>query len=138
MLASTTKLKHIHQAGKTAAAALQEVTSQDLSSGRSHSDIHSQALAQEDLKFAADLIWVLESRGAVGGDEKESLQGLFVEVGWFLLDHLNGHDTEGPHVDFAIVFALLDHFRSHPVGCADHGSALGLLVGEFGAEAEVG
>ena len=33
---------------------------------------------------------------------------------------------------------MLDDFGGHPVGGADHGGAFVALLGEFGAEAEVG
>jgi hypothetical protein len=33
---------------------------------------------------------------------------------------------------------LFDDFGRHPVGCADHGGALGALFGQLGTETEIG
>ena len=72
------------------------------------------------------------------GDEVEGFEWFFVEVRGFGLDHFDGHDAEGPDVDFWSVFFLLDDFGGHPVGCADHGGALAFGFGELGAETEIG
>ena len=52
--------------------------------------------------------------------------------------HLDDGAGDGPDVRLAPVPILLYDLRRHPVGRADHGGALGALLGEFGAEAEVG
>ena len=81
---------------------------------------------------------MLELRRAIGRDQKEGFEGFFVQIRGLRFDELDSHDAERPDVDFAAVFLLLDDFGCHPIRCADHGRALGLGVGEFGAEAEVG
>ena len=138
MFGSGSELQHVDQASQAASPALQEITGQDLLSGGAILDVDSQALAQKDLELAAEFVGVLESRRAVGGDEEEGFERLFVEVRGFGFDHLDGHDAEGPHVDFAAVLLLFDNFRSHPIRCADHSSALGFLVCELGAETKIG
>ena len=50
----------------------------------------------------------------------------------------DGHDAEGPDVDFGTVLFARDDFGRHPVRCANQRRALRLLVRELGAEAEIG
>ena len=120
------------------APALQEIMANKLISRRPTLNIHAKTHAQERLELLGQLLWLLEARGAVGSDEVQGLKGLLVEVGRLRLDHLDGHDAEGPDVDFAAVFLLLDDFGGHPVGGADHGGALVALLGQLGAETKVG
>lgn len=99
--------------------------------------IHAQTNTQESLELLRQLLRLLQSWRAMRGDEVQRLERLFVEVRRLALDHLDGHDAQRPYVDLRAVLLLLNDFRSHPVGCADHGGSLGALLGEFGAEAEV-
>lgn len=82
-----------------AAAVLQEVVSAKLLCGCTALDVDAQADAQESLQLLGQLLGLLQSGGTVGRDEVESLEGLFVQVWWLGLDHLNRHDAEGPDVD---------------------------------------
>ena len=138
MLRSRPKLQHIHQTRQATPPPLQKISSQNLTRRRAILHINRQTLAQKHLQLPTQLVRVLERRGAVRGDEEERFEGFFVEVRGLGFDHFDGHDAEGPHVHFAAVFFLLDDFGSHPVGRADHSGAFGFLVGEFGAESEVG
>lgn len=88
--------------------------------------VDAQANAQEGLELLAKLLRLLQSWGAVGGNEIQRLQRLLVEVRWLRLDHLDRHDTERPAVDLGTILLLLDDFRGHPVWCADHGGTLAL------------
>ena len=135
---SSAKLQHVDQASQTASSAFEEVTSQDLLSSGAILNVDSQTLAQENLELTAELVRVFESRRAIGGDQEKSFERLFIEVRGFGFDHLDGHDAEGPHVDFAAVLLLLDDFGGHPIRRTDHGGALGFLVGKLGAETEIG
>ena len=137
MLGSGAESEQVDQAGHAASAALEEVPVQDLDGGGAVLDVDSQALTEEDLELAAELVGVLEGRGAVSGDQEKSFERLFIEVWRFGLDHLNSHNTKRPHVYFAAILLLLDDFGSHPVRSADHGSALRLLIGKLGAETEI-
>jgi hypothetical protein len=61
-----------------AAAHLQELVSQELVSRGAAADIDAETDAQEGLEFLAELLGLLETRGSVGCDEVEGLEGLFV------------------------------------------------------------
>ena len=137
MLGSGAEFEQVDKTSHAASAALEEVTIQDLDGGGAILDVDSQALAEEDFELAAELVGVLESRGAVGGDQEKSFERLFIEVRRLGLNHLDSHDTERPHVNFAAIFLLLDDFGGHPVRSSDHGGALGLLISELGAESEI-
>lgn len=117
---------------------LQKVMIQQLLRRRATLDIHAQTHRQERLELFTQTLGLLEARRAVGGDQIQGLEGLLVEVGRFRLNHFDGHDAERPDVDFRAVLLLLDDLGGHPVGGADHGGALGLGLGELGAEAEIG
>ena len=110
---------------------------QQLLRARSALHIHTQTHTQKLLQLPRQLVRVLKSGRAIRRDEEECFEGLFVEIGGFGLDHLDGHDSERPDVDFGTVFFLLDDFGRHPVGGADHGGAFGFGFRELGAEAEV-
>ena len=138
MLGSGAEFEQVNKTSHAASAALEEVTIQDLDGGGAILDVDSQALTEEDFELAAELVGALECRGAVGGDQEKSFQRLFIEIRRLGLNHLDSHDTERPHVNFAAIFLLLDDFGGHPVGRPDHGGALVALFGQFGAEAEVG
>lgn len=111
---------------------------QEFLGGGAAPDVDAETHAQEGLEFLAEFLGLLETGGAVGGDQVESLEGFFVQVRGFGFNHLNRHDTQGPAVHLGPVFFLLDDFGSHPVRGADHGGTLALGFGEFGAEAKVG
>lgn len=137
MTAALPKPQQLAETGNTAAV-LQELMPSEFLGSSARLDVDAQADAEESLELLGELLGLLEARGAVGGDEVEGLEGLLVEVGRLGLDHLDGHDAQRPDVDFAAVLLLLDDFGRHPVGRADHGGALGALLRQFGAEAEVG
>ena len=100
--------------------------------------IHTETHAEKGLELLTKFLRLLKSGCSVRGDQIQRLKWLLIEIRRLGLDHFDGHDPEGPDVDFAAVFLLFDDFGGHPVGCADHGRAFGALLGEFGAEAEVG
>jgi len=100
--------------------------------------IHTKTHTQESLQLLAQLLRLLQPGRAIRRNQVQRLQRLLVQVRRLGLDHLDGHDAEGPDVDFAAVLLLLDDFGRHPIGRADHGGALVALLGELGAEAEVG
>ena len=51
----------------------------------------------------------------------------------------DGHDAEGPDVDFGTVLFARDDFGRHPVRCADHRRALCVRrVADLRAETKVG
>lgn len=120
------------------AAMLQELVAAQLLGGRTALDVDAQTHGQERLELLAQLLGLLEARGAVGGDQIQRLERLLVQVGGFGLDHLDGHDAQTPDVDFAAVLLLFHDLGRHPVGGADHCGALVALLGQLGAEAEVG
>lgn len=134
---STIKPQQIRQRPQLTPALPQKITPQNLVRRRPVLHRDGQALAQENLQLPTQRIRILQRGRSVRRDQEERLQRLFVEVRGFGLDHFDGHDAQGPHVDFGAVLALLDHFGSHPVGRADHGGAFGFGFGEFGAEAKV-
>ena len=138
VFSGSAKLQHVNQASQAASSAFEEVTGQNLLGSGAILDVDGQALAQENLELAAELVGIFEGRRAIGGDQEKCFERLLIEVRGFGLDHLDGHDAEGPHVDFAAVLFLLDDFGRHPIGCTNHSSTLGLLVGELGAETKVG
>lgn len=138
MLGSGAELQHVDQTRQAASATPKEIARQDLNGSGAILDIDSQTLTQEDFQVAAELVRMLQRWRAVGGDQEKGLERFFIQIWRLGLDHLDGHDAERPHVDFAAVLLLLDDFRGHPVRCANHGRSLGFLVGEFGAEAKVG
>jgi len=120
------------------AARLEEIVSTKLLGSGTRLDINAQADAQEALEFLAKGLGLLQTWCTVGGDQVQSLQRLLVKVWRLRLDHLDGHDTEGPDVDLAAILLLLDDFRGHPVGSSDHGSTLAALLSQLGTETEVG
>lgn len=77
-----------------AASSLQEFVGEELIGGSTAVDIDAEADAQESLELLAELLGLLETGGSVGGNEVEGLQGLFVQVGGFRLNHFDGHDTQ--------------------------------------------
>lgn len=134
----STEFEHVDQARQAASSAFEEITVQNFLGSGAILDVDSQTLAEEDFELTAELVGVLESWCAIGGDQEKSFERLFVQVRRFGLDHLNSHDAEGPHIHFATIFFLLDDFRCHPIRRANHSSALGFLIGKLGAETEVG
>ncbi len=131
------KLQQIRQTSQRTPI-LQKVMSQQLCRRRTALYVDAKTYTQESLELTAQFLRVLEARRAVRGDQVEGFERFFVEVRGFGFDHFNGHDAEGPDVDFGAVFLLLDDFGCHPVRGADHSGALAFGFGEFGAEAEVG
>ena len=111
---------------------------QQLVCGRPALDVYAETYAQEALQLSAERLGLFQRRRAVRRDEVKRLQRLFIEVWGLVLDHLDGHDTQRPNVDFRTVLLLLNNFGCHPVRCADHRRALRLLVSELRAETEVG
>ena len=120
------------------AARLKEIVSTKLLGSGTRLDINAQADAQEALEFLAKGLGLLQTWCTVGGDQVQSLQRLLVKVWRLRLDHLDGHNTQGPDVDFAAILLLLDDFRSHPVGGSDHCGTLAALLSQLGTETEVG
>lgn len=116
----------------------QELMPAQLLRRRSTLNVDAQANTQESLELLTQLLRLLQPRRAVRRNQIKRLERLLVQIRRFGLDHFDGHDAERPDVDFGAVFFLLDDFGGHPVGSADHGGAFGALLGEFGAEAEVG
>lgn len=110
---------------------------EELVGGSAAVNIDAEADAQESLELLAELLGLLETRGSVGGNKVEGLEGLFVQVGGLRLDHFDGHNAQRPAVNLRAILLLLDHLGCHPVRGADHGSALVLVLGELGAEAEI-
>lgn len=129
--------QQFRQRGQTTSVAEEGVFQQFLRAGPTL-DLHTQTDGQKFLQLLAQLVRVLQARGAVGGDEEEGLEGLLVQVRGFGFDHLNGHDAQGPDVYFGSVFFLLHHLRCHPVGCPHHRGPFGFGFGQFRTEAEVG
>lgn len=132
-------LPEVQQLAETVetASALEEIMAHKLARASTTLDIDAQADGQEGLKFLGQLIGLLKAGRAVCRDKVEGLEGLFVEVRRLGLNHFDGHNAQGPDVDFVAVLLLLDNFGSHPVGCTDHCCALGALFGELGAESEI-
>lgn len=116
----------------------QKLMLQQLLRTSSTPDIHTKTHAQESLQLLTQPLRLLQPRSPVRRNQPQRLQGLLIQVRRLRFNHFNGHDAQAPHVDFAAVFLLLDDFGGHPVGRADHGGAFGFLLGELGAEAEVG
>lgn len=125
------------QAGE-AAASLKELVSQQLVGGSTAANVHTKTNAQEGFQLLAQLLRLLQTGGAVGGDQVESLERLLVQIWRLGLDHLDSHDTQRPAVDLGSVLLLLDNLWRHPVGRADHGGTLALRLGQLSAEAKVG
>lgn len=111
---------------------------QQLARVGSTSDVDAQTHAQETLELLAQRLWLLQRRSTIGRDQVQRLERFFVQIRRLVLDHLDRHDTERPDVDFGTVFFLLDDLGRHPVGRTHHGRTLRLLIGEFGAETEIG
>lgn len=129
--------EQLSQTSQTASG-LQEFVGEELISGSAALDIDAKAYAQERLEFLAELLGLFETGGSVGSNKIEGLQGLFVQVGGFRLNHFNGHDAQRPAVDLRAILLLLDHLGCHPVGSANHRGALVLVFGQLGTEAEIG
>lgn len=72
--------QQLTQAAQTASTILQEIIYEQLFCTGTTLHIHAQTHTQEALKFSAELVRVLQSRRAVGRNQEESLQWLFVEV----------------------------------------------------------
>lgn len=75
---------------------------------------------------------------AVGSDEPQGTQRTLVEVWGLSLNHLNGHDAQGPDVDLAAIFFTGNNLWCHPVGRSDHGRALVVVLVDLRAEAKIG
>ena len=117
---------------------LQEVVPTELLSGGAALNIDAKTDTQESLELLGKALGLLKSACAVGCDEVESLLGFLVKVWRLGFDQFDGHNAERPNVDLRTVFLLLDDFGCHPVGRTNHGGALGALLGELGAETEIG
>mmetsp|Transcript_43402 Transcript_43402/g.109597 ORF Transcript_43402/g.109597 Transcript_43402/m.109597 type:complete len:215 (+) Transcript_43402:1574-2218(+) len=90
-------------------------------------------------KALRPLVLIRESGGWTRCDRKQGPNGSFVCVWWLPLRHLNGCDAERPNVDLDIVRFFLDHFRRHPVRCADGcPPQLVDVIGDLRRNAEVG
>ena len=63
-------------------------------------DVHTETGAQELLQGRAQFLGVLEFGSAVGSDEKKGFERFLVQVGRFALDQFDGHDAQGPDIDF--------------------------------------
>lgn len=135
----TTLLSEPQKLGKHVgvAARLEEVVSTKLLSSSTRLDVDTQADAQEALELLAKSLRLLQTWCTVRGDQVQGLQRLLVEVWRLGLDHLDGHDTQGPNVDLAAVLLLLDNFWCHPVRCSDHGGTLAALLSQLGTETKV-
>lgn len=121
-----------------AAASLKELVRQQLISSSTAADVYAKTDAQEGLELLAQLLWLLQTRCTVGGNQVQGLEGLLVEVWGLGLDHLNSHDTQRPAVDLGSILLLLDHLGRHPVWRANHGSTLALRLSQLSTEAKVG
>ena len=64
-------------------------------------------------------------------------QWILIQVRWFSLNHLDGHDPQGPDVDLRTVLLSGDHFGGHPVRGTHHCGPLGLLWGNLGTEPKI-
>ena len=117
---------------------LQKLMLQQLRRTRPTPNIDTQTHAQKRLQLLTQPFRPLQPRRPIRRNQPQRLQRLFIQIRRLAFNHFNRHDAETPHVDFGAVFLLLDDFGGHPVGRADHGGAFGFLLGEFGAEAEVG
>lgn len=93
MTATLPEPEELAQAGQRAAV-LQELVTTQLLGSSTTLDVHTQTHTQECLELFAELLGLLQSRCAVGGDEVECFEWLFVEIWWFGLDHFDSHDTE--------------------------------------------
>lgn len=128
--------QQLSQTGE-AAASLKELVSQQLVGSSTAADVHTKTNAQEGLELLAQLLWLLQTGGTIGGNQVQSLEGLLIEVWGLGLDHLNSHDTQRPAVNLGSVLLLLDHLGRHPVGRADHGGTLTLRLSQLSTEAKV-
>jgi hypothetical protein len=99
--------------------------------------IDLESKGQEVLEDLTERLFILDFWSAIGSDQVQSSERRLGEIRGFALDHLDGHDTEGPDVDLAAVVLAGDDFRSHPVWSTNHGGALGLAVVDLGAETEI-
>ncbi len=100
--------------------------------------IHLQAFVQKILENRRQLISILDLRLPVCRDQIEGAQRILVEIGRLALDHLDGHDAQGPDIHFGPVVLPGDHFRRHPIRRAHHRRPLVLLGGNLRAEAKIG
>ena len=64
-------------------------------------------------------------------------QWILIQVRWFSLNHLNGHDPKGPNVHLRPILLSSDHLRGHPVWGAHHCGSFRLLWGDLGTEPKI-
>ena len=57
-------------------------------------NIHAKTHAEKRLEFLAQLLGLLETRRAIGGNEIQSLERLLVEIWRFRLDHFDCHNPQ--------------------------------------------
>jgi len=81
---------------------------------------------------------LLDLRCAIGCDEPKSTQRTLVEVWWFSLNHLNGHDAQRPNIDLATVLFAGDNLWCHPVWRSYHGRTLVVVLVDLSAEPKIG
>lgn len=93
---------------------------------------------EEVTKGVRQVLFILDGRGAVGGDQVKCSQRRFGQVWRFAFDHLDGHDTQTPDIDLATVLFASNHFWRHPIGGPDHGVPFVLRIVDLGTESEIG
>lgn len=72
---------------------LQEGMVKQLVSGSTALDVSTQTNGQEALEVLGQRLGLLKRRRAVGGDQVQRLERLFIQVRRLVLNHLNGHDA---------------------------------------------
>lgn len=99
--------------------------------------INLECKMEEFTEDGGQVVFIFDGRRAIGGDEVKGSQWRFRQVWGLALDHLDGHDTQTPNVNFAAILLTSNNFRGHPIWSSNHGVALILRVVDLGTETEI-
>lgn len=97
-----------------------------------------QGALEEVLELGRPLGVVLQRRARLRRDEQQRTQRRLVQVWRLSLSHLNGRDSQAPHVYLCVIFQASDELRRHPIRRSYDGAPLVLLLRQAYCKAEVG
>lgn len=64
-------------------------------------------------------------------------QWVFIEIWGLSFDHFDGHDAQGPDINFGSICFSRHHLWGHPVWRAHHRTPLTLLWSDLSAEPKI-
>jgi hypothetical protein len=99
--------------------------------------VNLERKSEEVSEYRRQCVLLLDCWCSVCRNEPQRAERALVEVRGLSFNHFNGHDTKRPDVDLAAILLSGYDLWCHPVGGADHGRSLVVVLVDLRAESEI-